>query len=116
MAAAPSIQRGHAALERPAAVPWPEQCWVGDNEQECVPCRPAHMQGGELRAVLGASGGPRIISAVLQTLVRWAGGAADFALHTVLDAAACAWPCCCACRRPTTDLLIRARAVRQCIV
>ena len=33
-------------------------------------------QGGALRAVLGASGGPRIISSVLQALLRWVGGQA----------------------------------------
>jgi gamma-glutamyltranspeptidase len=32
------------------------------------------LQGGKLRAVMGGSGGPLIVSAVYQTLVRFAGG------------------------------------------
>ena len=30
------------------------------------------LQGGKLRMVVGASNGPRIISGILQTLLRWA--------------------------------------------
>ena len=35
------------------------------------------LQGGKLRAVMGGSGGPLIVSAVYQTLVRFAGHAAS---------------------------------------